>query len=93
MESTDTYWIVKTDKSKRYASEDNALWEHTIQLYGLFELFNARDLIVCGFNKDRYTIQQVLDRIIEMSDIEFSVGFDLYPYIDGNQKMTYLKNI
>jgi len=91
LESTDTYWIVKTDKSKRYASEDNALWEHTIQLYGLFELFNARDLIVCGFNKDRYTIQQVLDRIIEMSDIEFSVGFDLYPYIDGNQKMTYLK--
>ena len=55
LESTDTYWIVKTDKSKRYASEDNALWEHTIQLYGLFELFNARDLIVCGFNK--YTIQ------------------------------------
>ena len=91
LESTDTYWIVKTDKSKRYAREDKALHEHTIQLYGLFELFNARDLIVCGFNKDRYTIQQVLDRIIEMSDIEFSVGFDLYPYIDGNQKMTYLK--
>lgn len=91
LESTDTYWIVKTDKSKRYASEYNALWEHTIQLYGLFELFNARDLTVCGFNKDRYTIQQVLDRIIEMSDIEISVGFDLYPYIDGSQKMTYLK--
>jgi len=90
-DSTDTWWIVKQDTSKRYAIENGSLWQHTIKLFGLLEIFNARDLTVCGFNKDRYTIKQVLDRLISMCDIEYQVVFDLYPYVDGSQKMTYLK--
>ena len=90
-ESTDTWWIVKQDTSKRYASENGSLWKHTIKLFGLLEIFNARDLIVCGFNKNRYTISEVLNRLISLSDIEYSVVFDLYPYVNGDQKMTYLK--
>lgn len=91
LESTDTWWIVKQDNSKRYANEEMPLYEHTIKLFGLIELLNARDLTACGFNKDRYTISQMLNRLIKMSDIEFDVVFDLSPFIDGTKKITYLK--
>ena len=91
LESTDTWWVVKQDNSKRYANEETPLYEHTIKLFGLFELFNARDLTACGFNKDRYTISQMLNRLIKMSDIEFDVVFDLSPFIDGTKTITYLK--
>lgn len=91
LESTDTWWIVKQDNSKRYANEEMPLYEHTIKLFGLIELLNARDLTACGFNKDRYTISQMLNRLIKMSDIEFDVVFDLSPFIDGTKTITYLK--
>lgn len=91
LESTDTWWVVKQDNSKRYAKEEMPLYEHTIKLFGLIELLNARDLTACGFNKDRYTISQMLNRLIKMSDIEFDVVFDLEPFVDGTKTITYLK--
>lgn len=91
LEQTDTWWIVKSDKCEREQSEGNAIWKHTISLLGLVELLNNRDLTNCGFNVDRYTYKTMLDKILNLSSLEFNVSYDLYPYMNIDEKVNYLK--
>lgn len=91
LESTNTWWIVNKDKSQRIKSEENDLYKHTISLEGAINVLNARDLIVHGYNVNRYTLGQMLERLMKMSDFELSTEFALYPYADKDQVVKYVK--
>lgn len=89
--STDTWWIVEQDMCKYIENEENPLWQHNISLVGAFELLSARDLNTCGFNRDRYTIEQFLNRLMSLTDFEFDVVFNYQDNIIPSKKLYYLK--
>ncbi len=91
LESTNTWWVVKSDKVTRYANEIGAYYQHSISLYGAFEILNARDLTNCGFNANRYTLNEFLARLETMMDFEYPITWDFGTYADTNQTVTYLK--
>lgn len=91
LESTNTWWVVRSDKVVRYANEVGGYYQHSISLYGAFEILNYRDLINCGFNANRYTLEQMLTRLISLTDFEFNVEFEMGEFADMQQKITYLK--
>lgn len=91
LESTDSWWIVKEDKVTRYDSEENAMYQHDITLLGAFEILNARDLVGCGFNVNKYTINQLFNRLIKLTDFELPVEFDYDVYVNPNKIVDYLK--
>lgn len=91
LESTNTWWIVKSDQVTRYANEIGAYYQHEISLYGAFEILNARDLTNCGFNANRYTLEEFLDRLENMMDFEFPLTWDFGTYASLDQEITYLK--
>ena len=69
--NTNTWWCVDKDKVDRYENESGFIYVHTIQLNGAKELFNARDLTDCGFNSNRYTLRQFINRLIKLSKWEY----------------------
>lgn len=89
--STDTWWIVEQDMCKYIENEENPLWQHNISLVGAFELLSARDLNTCGFNRDRYTIEHFLNRLMSLTDFEFSVVFNYQDNIIPTNNIYYLK--
>lgn len=91
LKSTNTWWIVKSDQVTRYANEIGAYYQHEISLYGAFEILNARDLTNCGFNANRYTLEEFLNRLEKMMDFEFPITWDFGTYANINQEVTYLK--
>ena len=91
MPSTDTWWIVKEDKLTRYDNEENALWQHDVSLLGLIEILNARDLVGCGFNVNKYTIERFFNRLIKMCDFEIPIEFDYGTYVSPTKYVDYLK--
>lgn len=91
LESTNTWWVVKSDQVTRYANEIGAYYQHSISLYGAFEILNARDLTNCGFNANRYTLNEFLERLETMMDFEFTITWDFGTYASLDQEITYLK--
>lgn len=91
LEETQTWWIVQSDKVKRYKNENGSFYEHTISLVGAFEILNYRDLTNCGFNANRYTISTFFNRLANKTDFELPLIWDFGGYVDTNQKITYLK--
>lgn len=99
-ESTNTWWIVSHDKVERYANESETyIYRHTLTLLGAIELLNAKELTDCGFNANKYTIIDVLSRLIKLSSFEFkgyTSGWDItvrsFAYIDLNQNVDYIKS-
>lgn len=91
LESTNTWWIVKSDKVTRYANEIGSYYTHEISLYGAFEILNARDLINCGFNANRYTLLEFFQRLESFMDFEFPIIWNFGNYADEDQIVTYLK--
>lgn len=89
--STDTWWICKSDRVTRYDSEVNALYKHEVSLLGAIELLNARELVNCGFNANRYAIGSFLTRLIELSNLEMPVVFNLGLYMSIHPIIDYLK--
>ena len=69
--NTNTWWCVDKDKVDRYENESGFVYVHTITCNGAKELFNARDLTDCGFNSNRYRIQDFIPRLIDLSGWEF----------------------
>ena len=91
MGSTNSWWIVKKDISRRYAHEIGGQYEHTISLEQMIEILGARDNQNTGYNIDHYTLKQMLDKMAYVCDFELPISFSLYPYADENQNINYLK--
>ena len=70
--ATNTWWIVKSDKVKRYANDSGYYYQHNLALQGAIELLNARDLTDIGFNANTYTIDQFIKRLLKLSTFEWS---------------------
>lgn len=70
-EKTNTWWVAINDNVQRYANESGFVYVHTIQCNGARELLNARDLTDIGFNSNRYTIAQFLERLVKLSKWDF----------------------
>ena len=76
-QATNTYWIVAHDKVIRYANEENYFYTHELELLGAIELLNARDLTDCGFNQNRYTMEDFINRVLKLSNFEFKTPYDI----------------
>lgn len=90
-ENTLTWWIVSNDKVSRFINESGYLYVHELELVGAIELLNARDLTDCGYNNDRYTFQEFIERLFSLSTFEFETILDTNNLIDGNLPVDYLK--
>jgi len=95
-DETDTWWIVSHDDIERKEHEGQPYWIHELELQGLIELLNARDLVGSGFNKDRYTFESFIKRLFEHSNLEFrnvviSTTSMFRNIVDLDQKVDYVK--
>lgn len=89
---SDSWWCVFKDTCDFHQNEhENGLWKHEIELVGAFEILTSRDLTNFGANKDRYTLGQLFERVVKMSDYELPITFD-FTYIDESEKVGYLKS-
>ena len=91
MTFNNSWWVVKSDKKEYVNSETSNKWKHTIELLDPRHLLKSRSLISCGFNKDRYTYQTFLDRLISLSNFKeatVSVGSVFNP----NNKVKVIKS-
>lgn len=88
--STKTPWIVSHDKVVRYMNETGYMYVHEIDCLGLVELLNARDLTDCGFRSNKYTIENVLDKLFKLSNFEYEYEIS-YQGIDQTQIVDYIK--
>lgn len=85
------WWIIANDNATRYASEESkGYWQHELQLLGAIEIFAHRDMINCGFNKDRYTLGTMLNRFNNLVDFELPISFD-FTYYNENENIGYIK--
>lgn len=88
---TNSWWVVKKDTASRYASEKSSgYWEHEIQLTSAFDILVNRDMINHGYNKDRYTLETMLNRLVSMTDFELPITFD-FRYFNKDTKIGYIK--
>ena len=96
-QNTNTWWIVASDKVERYESEDeHYFYCHTIQLLGAIDLLGARDLTNCGFTNGRYTINQYVLRLVQLSTFSIkgsktNITFNSKGFVDNNHKIDYFK--
>ena len=88
---TNTWWVVKSDKSKRYANESSYWYVHNITLVGAIDLLNNRDLTDCGFNTNTYTVDSVIKRIIKLSTFEYNISVNYFSSFDKNKSVDYVK--
>ena len=75
----------------RYAHDSGFMYVHTLQIMGLVELLNSRDLTDCGFNDNTYTIRQFVTRLFSLSSFEFSLNIVGGNNIDLDQMVEYIK--
>jgi len=87
---TNTWWVVSHDKVEKYVNESGYLFKHELQVLGLIELLNARDLTDCGFYANNYTISSFLDRLLKLSNLEF---YDNLPLTINSPSLDLEKNI
>lgn len=85
------WYIVKKDSVVRHNNDFDFLYEHRLNLEGAIELLNARDLTSCGFNTDRYTIGEFIERLFSLSDFEYNVSINFNSVLSENEKVSYLK--
>ena len=90
-QKTNTWWIARNDKTERHASDNGFFYIHKLELIGAIELLNARDLVDCGFNSKTYTINQFIERLISLSNFEYTTNFNLQNNIDGTNIVDYVK--
>lgn len=90
--ATNTWWIVKKDKMKRFAHENEYYYQHDISLLGAIDLLNSRDLTDCGFNDDTYTIDQFIKRLFKLSTFEFDLSTDYGNNLDKDKIVDYIKS-
>lgn len=92
-ENTNSWWIIKSDRVERRLNENGFYYLHEIELVGAIELLNARDLTDCGFNQGRYTIGEVIQRLFDLSNFEYTLTFE--PNVNValrlNQTVDYIK--
>ena len=90
--NTDTWWVVANDKVERFENESGFLYKHTLQLNGAIELFNARDLTDCGFYQNKYTINQIVNRLVSLSNFELPLTTNYGNNLNGNEIVDYIKS-
>lgn len=79
---TDTWWIVDNDKLEVRLNDSGFVYIHNLQLIGAIELLNARDLTDCGFNQNKYTLGQAINRLFDLSN--FYLDFEIDQESDIN---------
>ena len=70
--ATNTWWIISHDKVMREQSENTPRYKHELQLEGAIELLNARDFTDSGFNANRYSVGDFINRLFALSNFEFN---------------------
>jgi len=90
--ATNTWWIVKKDNVKRYASENGFYYQHNLSLLGAIDLLSSRDLTDCGFNDRTYTIDQFIKRLFKLSTFEFLLTINYGNNVDENKIVDYIKS-
>jgi hypothetical protein len=89
-DATKTFWIISSDKIKRYQNESGFMYVHKLNCVGAIELLNARDLTDCGFRAKKYTIDSFAKRLISLSNFEMDFLMQ-YSTLDKDEVVDYLK--
>ena len=91
-EDSGTWWIVSNDKVERFINDNNTfVYVHNLQLEGAIELLNARDLTDCAFNQKTYSIEDIVSRLVSLSNFELDVNVNFRSNLSGNQIVDYIK--
>lgn len=88
---TRNWWCVSSDRVERYQNESRFLYKHELQLVGVFELLNARDLTDSGYYQNNYTFREFIERLFKLSTCEFPIAIYDNDLVDLNQKVDYIK--
>ena len=89
---TSSWWVVSKDKVERFTNEQGWIYKHSLQCVGAIELLNARDLTNCAFNQGKYTIQEYVERLFELSNFEFKSPVIIHNNnLDIHQLVDYIK--
>ena len=94
--NTNTWWVVSHDKVERSMNESGFIYVHNVELLGAIELFNARDLTDCGFNQNDYNVEQFIERLLDLSNLEFANNPNITininsPYLSMDILVDYMK--
>ena len=88
---TQTWWIVSNDKVSRFENENGYLYIHELQLEGAIELLNARDLTDSGFNANRYSVYDFINRLFRLSNFEYDIQINYNNNIASDKTIDYIK--
>ena len=89
--NTSTWWIATNDRVERYRNEEGYVYKHSLQIQGAIELLNARDLTDCGFYQNRYTIEDIFNKLIKLSSFEFPTPIITSGELNLDQNVDYVK--
>ena len=88
---TQTWWIVSNDKVSRFENENGYLYIHELQLEGAIDLLNARDLTDSGFNANRYSVYDFINRLFRLSNFEYDIQINYNNNIASDKTIDYIK--
>ena len=91
--NTNSWWIVSNDKVESFRHEGGFIYRHILKLLGAVELLNARDLTDCGFNANRYSIKDYIDRLLKLSTFEFAHRTGLSYAIDSDDEILSMSKV
>lgn len=92
-EKTNTWWVVASDRIERFQNDDGFYYVHELELVGAIELLNACDLVDCGCLSDRYSLNDIITKLIKLSpNTKHLPTFEINsPNLDLNQIVNYTK--
>ena len=89
---SETFWVVSKDEVEYLMNDpqNDYIYRHNIQLLGLVELLNARDLTDCGFNANTYTVGEFINRLFSLSSFEYGIQIETNN-LNLDEKVDYTK--
>jgi hypothetical protein len=85
-QDTDTWWVIKTDTSTYLQTGE---YEHELELEELLEYYSYRHLPNCAFAPNRYTLEQMLERLFYIGKVP-DISLDFPNFLDKDKQMPFL---
>lgn len=82
-DDTASWFVIKSDKTEAKLSGGTVVYDHELQLSEMFEWFNYKHLPTCAFSANRYTIDEMFDRLFHIAGLTITLEYPTF--IDETQ--------